>query len=281
MALLGGVLGVASGYLLASLLLPDVAASLRGLYGAEVPGQLSLNPGWWLAGLGVSLLGALLAGASSLWRAARLPLLALANAQAWHEAHGRWLRRQGYVAAAALLVALLALWRGDSLAAGFVLMAALLLGAALGLPVLLNGLLKAVLGRSRSVLGQWFLADCRQQLPALSLALMALLLALAANIGAGSMTSGFRHTFNHWLEQRLTAELYLNPKARPRPSNWAPGWRSNHGCVRYCPPGRWRCRCKAGRRTCQGWSTIPPIGSTGRCWKRRARLGTNCVTATA
>ena len=62
------------------------------------------------------------------------------------------------------------------------------------------------------MLGQWFLADCRQQLPALSLALMALLLALAANIGAGSMTSGFRQTFNNWLEQRLTAELYLNPQ---------------------------------------------------------------------
>lgn len=212
LALLGGVLGVASGYLLASLLLPDVAASLRGLYGAEVPGQLSLSPGWWLAGLGLSLLGALLAGADSLWRAARLPLLALANAQAWHEAHGRWLRRQGWVAGAALLVALLALWLGNSLVAGFVLMAALLLGAALGLPVLLNALLKGVLARSRSVLGQWFLADCRQQLPALSLALMALLLALAANIGAGSMTSGFRHTFDNWLEQRLTAELYLNPQ---------------------------------------------------------------------
>jgi putative ABC transport system permease protein len=212
LALLGGVLGVASGYVLASLLLPDVAASLRGLYGAEVPGQLSLSPWWWLAGLGLSLLGALLAGAGSVWRAARLPLLALANPQAWHEAHGRWLRRQGWVASAALLIALLALWWGDSLAGGFVLMAALLLGAALGLPVLLNALLKALLGRSRSVLGQWFLADCRQQLPALSLALMALLLALAANIGAGSMTSGFRLTFNHWLEQRLTAELYLNPR---------------------------------------------------------------------
>ncbi|MGU9855495.1 FtsX-like permease family protein [Pseudomonas sp. LF245] len=212
LALLGGVLGVASGYLLASLLLPDVAASLRGLYGAEVPGQLSLRPGWWAAGLGLSLLGALLAGANSLWRAARLPLLALANAQAWHEAHGRWLRRQGWVATTALVIALLSLLLGDSLAAGFVLMATLLLGAALGLPVMLNGLLKAVLGRSRSVLGQWFLADCRQQLPALSLALMALLLALAANIGAGSMTSGFRQTFTHWLEQRLTAELYLNPQ---------------------------------------------------------------------
>lgn len=70
------------------------------------------------------------------------------------------------MAGTALVIALLALWLGDSLAAGFVLMATLLLGAALGLPVLLNGVLTVGLGRSRAVLGQWFLADCRQQLPA-------------------------------------------------------------------------------------------------------------------
>jgi putative ABC transport system permease protein len=212
LALIGGVAGVVSGYLLASVLLPDVAASLRGLYGAEVAGQLSLSPLWWLSGVGLSLLGAVLAGANSLWRAARLPLLALADPQAWHQAHARWLRRQGWVAALALGIALLALVRGDSLASGFVLMAALLLGAALALPVVLNALLNGLLSRGHSVLGQWFLADCRQQLPALSLALMALLLALAANIGAGSMTAGFRQTFSNWLEQRLTAELYLNPQ---------------------------------------------------------------------
>lgn len=212
LALIGGLAGVVSGYLLASVLLPDVAASLRGLYGAEVAGQLSLSPWWWLSGVGLSLLGALLAGANSLWRAARLPLLALADPQAWHQAHARWLRRQGWVAGTAAVIALLALLRGDSLASGFVLMAALLLGAALALPVVLNSMLSLVLRRSRSVLGQWFVADCRQQLPALSLALMALLLALAANIGAGSMTAGFRQTFSDWLEQRLTAELYLNPQ---------------------------------------------------------------------
>jgi putative ABC transport system permease protein len=212
LALIGGLFGVVSGYWLASVLLPDVAASLRGLYGAEVAGQLSLSPTWWLSGIGLSLLGALLAGANSLVRAARLPLLALADPQAWHQAHARWLRRQGWVAALAGLIALLALVFGDSLASGFVLMAALLIGAALALPVVLNTVLNLVLHRSRSVLGQWFLADCRQQLPALSLALMALLLALAANIGAGSMTAGFRQTFSHWLEQRLTAELYINPQ---------------------------------------------------------------------
>jgi putative ABC transport system permease protein len=117
------------------------------------------------------------------------------------------------VAAIAGVVALLALLLGDSLTSGFVLLACLFLGAALGLPVLLDAVLSLVLRRSRSVLGQWFIADCRQQLPALSLALMALLLAMAANIGAGSMTAGFRQTFSDWLEQRLTAELYVNPQS--------------------------------------------------------------------
>jgi putative ABC transport system permease protein len=212
LALLGGLAGVVSGYLLAGVLLPDVAASLRGLYGAEVAGQLSLSPLWWFSGIGLSLIGALLAGANSLLRAARPPLLALADPQAWHQAHARWLRRQGWVAAMALVIALLALGFGDSLISGFVLMAALLIGAALALPVVLSALLSLASQRSRSVLGQWFVADCRQQLPALSLALMALLLAMAANIGAGSMTAGFRQTFSDWLEQRLTAELYLNPQ---------------------------------------------------------------------
>ncbi|MFK3969391.1 ABC transporter permease [Pseudomonas sp. NPDC087358] len=212
LALLGGIAGVISGYWLASVLLPDVAASLRGLYGAEVAGHLNLSVWWWLSGLGVSLFGAFLAGTSSLLRAARLPLLALANAQAWHDTHARWLKRQGWVAGISAVIAVLAALFGNSLTLGFVLMASLLLGAALGLPVLLDSLLNALLGKSRSVLGQWFLADCRQQLPALSLALMALLLAMAANIGAGSMTSGFRQTFTHWLEQRLSAELYINPQ---------------------------------------------------------------------
>ncbi len=211
LALIGGLFGVISGYWLASVLLPDVAASLRGLYGAEVAGQLRLSPWWWFSGIGLSLFGALLAGANSLLRAARLPLLAVADPQAWHQQYARWLRRQGWLAAGLVLIALAALIWGDSLASGFVLMAGLLIGAALALPVLLSALLNQLLGRSRSVLGQWFLADCRQQLPALSLALMALLLALAANIGAGSMTAGFRQTFNDWLEQRLSAELYINP----------------------------------------------------------------------
>lgn len=211
-ALLGGLAGVVSGYLLASLLLPDFAASVRGLYGAQIAGQLSLSPQWWLAGVGVSLLGALLAGVSSVLRAARLPLLALAQPQAWRLAQGPWLRRQALVA---LLLGLVALgcWQwGNNLSSAFVLLAAMLLAAALLLPALLELALAGLARLCRRPLPQWFLADSRQQLPALSLALMALLLALAASVGVGSMTEGFRRTFTGWLDQRLSADLYLTPR---------------------------------------------------------------------
>ncbi len=248
LALVGGLFGVISGYWLASVLLPDVAASLRGLYGAEVAGQLRLSPWWWFSGIGLSLLGALLAGANSLLRAARLPLLAVADPQAWHQQYARWLRRQGWLAAGLGLIALAALIWGDSLASGFVLMAGLLLGAALALPVLLSAILSQLLGRSRSVLGQWFLADCRQQLPALSLALMALLLALAANIGAGSMTAGFRQTFDDWLEQRLSAELYINP-TNPAQSREMYSWLKQQSNVAAVLPN-WQVSV-----TLQGWPT--------------------------
>ncbi|MEC8573866.1 MAG: FtsX-like permease family protein, partial [Pseudomonadota bacterium] len=56
---------------------------------------------------------------------------------------------------------------------------------------------------------QWLWADMRAQLPGLSLALMALLLALATNIGVGTMVSSFRLTFVGWLDQRLASELYM------------------------------------------------------------------------
>ena len=43
LALAAGLIGLICGYLIAASLLPDVAASLRGLYGALIPGQLTLR----------------------------------------------------------------------------------------------------------------------------------------------------------------------------------------------------------------------------------------------
>lgn len=245
-ALLGGLAGVASGYVLAAWLLPDVAASLRGLYGAQVAGTLSLPAGWWLAGVLVSVLGALLAGLGSVLRAARLPLLALAQPQAWRLAQGLWSRRQACAAGLLLLLALGFGVLGNSLACAFAMLAGLLLASALLLPALLDHGLGGLTRFCRRPLAQWFVADSRQQLPALSLALMALLLALAASVGVGSMTEGFRKTFVGWLDMRLSADLYVTPKDTEQGLQIAE-WLGQQSAVIAVLPG-WRVETRL-----QGW----------------------------
>ncbi|TIN19634.1 MAG: FtsX-like permease family protein, partial [Mesorhizobium sp.] len=211
-ALLAGLVGVALGYVVASALLPDVAATLRGLYGADVPGTLLIRPAVWAAGLAIAVIGTLVAAAQSLWRLWHLPLLAPAQSRAWARASERALRAQGVAAMVLLLTAAGIAHFGSGLEAGFALLAALLLGAALALPLVLTGILHLGGRLARGPLAEWFWADTRQQLPGLSLALMALLLALAVNVGVSTMVSSFRLTFTGWLDQRLASELYVSAR---------------------------------------------------------------------
>jgi putative ABC transport system permease protein len=209
-ALVAGLAGLVCGYLIAASLLPDVAASLRGLYGAQIPGQLTLKREWWFAGIGISVLGALAAATTSLLKAARLPILTAAQPYAWQRAQHRWLMLQGSLAVMVSITALGFLWFGSSLLSGFFVLAALLLGAALGLPAILGFVLYLGERSTRRPLLTWFWADSRLQLSGLSLALMALLLALSVNVGVGTMVEGFSKTFTGWLDGRLAADVYLN-----------------------------------------------------------------------
>ncbi|MGR3483788.1 MAG: FtsX-like permease family protein [Paracoccaceae bacterium] len=210
LALLAGALGVALGYVIAALLLPDVAATLGGLYGASVSGTLALRPEWWAAGLGIAVAGAALAGAGAAIRLARMPILAAGRPRAWAMAAGRGRLLQLGTGAALLLAAAALAAFGSGLVAGFALLGALLTGAALLLPTLLDLALRAAARTARGApLAEWFWADTRQQLPGLSLALMALLLAMAANIGVSTMVGSFRTTFVGFLDQRLASELYV------------------------------------------------------------------------
>ncbi|WP_092122473.1 ABC transporter permease [Bradyrhizobium erythrophlei] len=210
LALVAGLIGLVCGYFIAAALLPDVAASLRGLYGAQIPGQLSLKPVWWFAGIAISILGALAAAAASLAKAIRMPVLATAQPQAWQQAQRRWLMFQSAAALAVFAVAAALIQFGDSLIAGFAVLAALMLGAALILPMVLQIALAFGQRSARAPVGIWFWADSRQQLSGLSLALMALLLALAVNVGVSTMVESFSRTFLVWLDGRLAADVYIS-----------------------------------------------------------------------
>ncbi|MGJ4927383.1 FtsX-like permease family protein [Bradyrhizobium sp. HKCCYLS2038] len=209
-ALVAGAIGLVCGYVIAATLLPNVAASLRGLYGAQVPGELSLRPEWWLAGLVICIAGALAAATTSLIKSMRLPILSTAQPYAWQEAQRRWLRLQSAVALAFFAAAGLLLWLGQSLLAGFGVLAAMMLGAALLLPAILELVLRLGERGARAALAQWFWADSRQQISGLSLALMALLMALAVNVGVATMVETFSRTFLVWLDGRLAADVYIS-----------------------------------------------------------------------
>lgn len=79
------------------------------------------------------------------------------------------------------------------------------------LPQLLHWLMKLIQEFSPVGLVRYMLAETKELMPSLALALMAILLALSANIAINTLISSFEKTLNHWLEQRLHADLYVRP----------------------------------------------------------------------
>ncbi|MGD9540253.1 FtsX-like permease family protein [Methylocystis sp.] len=253
-AVVAGGAGVFGGYAIAQALLPDVAKSLESLYGALISENLTIDLRALLSGLVMAGAGAVLAAASGLAKTLRLPPLSIARPIAWRTEHHRYLRRQAALAILALLAAAYAYHFGDGLQYGFAVIGFSLLAAALFLPVALAGALALGEHLARRPLARWFFADGRQEISGLSLALMALLIALAANIGVGGMVEGFRQTFTRWLDARLAAEIYFEA-ATPADARDIESWARAQKDISAILP-LWRAKTRIG-----GWP-VDVIGMT-------------------
>ena len=165
-----------------------------------------------------------------------MPVLVSAQPQAWQQAQRRWLVFQSGLALAVFIAAAGLIWFGDSLIAGFAVLAALMLGAALILPMILEIVLSLGQANAQRPLHVWFWADSRQQLSGLSLALMALLLALAVNVGVGTMVESFSRTFLVWLDGRLAADVYVNAASEAQATEIR-AWLRERGEVTAALPG--------------------------------------------
>ena len=97
---------------------------------------------------------------------------------------------------------------------------------------------------------------------------MALLLALAVNVGVGTMVESFSRTFLVWLDGRLAADVYVSATRR-RAGDRDQGLAARAARGRGDPARRPRRRAirRARRSRFSACPITPPIASTGRCLK--------------
>ena len=210
-SLIGTGLGLAVGFGLSQVLLPPLAATLQSLYGAVVGADILLRPRTWLLAWGMTLAGLMFALALPLWQESRQSVQAARNVS------DRWVRdrtarrRLAWAGLILALAAVVAYSHMTTIMIGFVVLGLALFAAACCLPVVLG----AVLGWSLRGLPEkawrlrWAFSDGGAQLPTLRIAMMALLLALTANLGVETLVGSFRTALTDWLDQRLAADLYL------------------------------------------------------------------------
>ncbi|MCP4188946.1 MAG: ABC transporter permease [Gammaproteobacteria bacterium] len=206
-SIIGTTAGVLVGMQIGKLLLPGLSASLHSLYDATVNTQLIWQLDTILKAWGITLLGLCWALAWPLYR--QLKQHSLASRVSEDEKQSR----QRLTRAAVVLVVcsvLLYPYLQDALS-GFLLLGLLLFSAAWFLPSLLALALQTI---SCSIpdhpfIARWLVSDGWSQLPALRTAMMALMLAMTANLGVGTLVDSFRNAFVDWLEVRQSADIYL------------------------------------------------------------------------
>jgi len=213
--LLWSFVGTAAGMMLGLhiglLLLPGLGASLQSLYDATVDTQLIWQFDTLIKAWLITLAGLTWALGWPLYQQLKRNSLP-ANLISRTPQDERHSRRTLAIAAGVfiLLAAFVYPYLNDALS-GFVLLGLILFAAAWVLPSLLALALTLLSQRipEKHLLSRWLVSDGWSQLPAFRTAMMALMLAMTANLGVGTLVDSFRNAFVGWLEVRQSADIYL------------------------------------------------------------------------
>lgn len=210
-SLIGTSLGLMLGLQLGHWLLPGLGASLHSLYDATIETELIWQMDTVFKAWLITLAGLIWALGWPLYQQLRRNSLPsnLVTRAAQDERHSRL-----HLAIASVILITLAaiLYPFLSTAfSGFVLLGLLLFAAAWLLPSLLALALTLLSRRipEDRLLTRWLVSDGWSQLPAFRTAMMALMLAMTANLGVGTLVDSFRNAFVSWLEVRQSADIYL------------------------------------------------------------------------
>ncbi len=206
----GSVLGFILGLQLSHWLQPMVSVTLEQLYGANIlPGRWQWS--WLLQAMGLTFIAALLACASLLNDLIRQPLGRNSNALSQVRSAEKTQKIQIITALILAGIAAVLMPLSQDYRVTMALLGLVVVAIPLALPWCLARLVSLLnLVAPKGLIG-YQIAETKELLPPLSLAMMAMLLALTANISMNTLVGSFELTLRNWLDARLHAELYLRP----------------------------------------------------------------------
>lgn len=221
LSVVGCLGGLWFGALLAEQLLLLVTRTVNDLYAVSPLQSLVLAPKTLLLGCVAGVGGVMLAGllpARRVVQGAAHPSR-LRITQERHAQQGMR-RARWWVPGLALLAGGILLWPGSGVEAGFAGLSLLLLASLLLVPGLLRWLVTGGAGclanskqRGRAGLLLMALRECSRGLSRTAIAVQALTLAIAATVGIALLIGSFRLTLTDWLQQRLSADIYLTVRS--------------------------------------------------------------------
>ncbi|MGF1900719.1 FtsX-like permease family protein [Aliivibrio sifiae] len=210
-AIIGWISGNFFGLLLANQLIPAVSNSLYSLYSADVDLLITWSWSWSYQSLWMAILGCILACGWPLYRLLSTEPIRLTARLSLARFAGKEFEVQAIVACVFCIAAYLMNLLPHSHENGFMLIGFLMISVGLLTPFMLWKLFDWLSYRLSSAKARWFFSDSAASLSYRGVAAMAFMLALSSNIGVETMVGSFRATTNNWLEQRLAADVYIQP----------------------------------------------------------------------
>jgi putative ABC transport system permease protein len=208
---IGGLLGVALGRLMADAAVQGIAITVESLYVSSRPGEIALTWPIALAGVLIACIVSLLSAFSPAWEASRIaPVEAMSRGRVEHEVRRsvvRYLAMSAACAVVAFVASQQAPVNGKPLF-GYAAAIALIGTSAFAIPLLVH-LVRAgrIFGAEAMLASRSLIGSLRRT----SVLVGALSTAIAMTTAVGIMVGSFRQTVLLWMDGRLQADLYLQP----------------------------------------------------------------------
>lgn len=212
---LGTLIGIIAGFFLAQVLLKLVTQSINDLYFVLSVQELSIG---FFSLAKATVLGIVATLAAAFWPAREASQAKVSTVLRRSSGESKLTDRLWFLAGAGFCAGLLGvamlLVPNGGIAAGYTSLLFMIVGFSLMIPLLvvwLAQLFRPMMGKVNGLIGKMSVRGIVTELSRTSVAIAALVVAVASTVGVGVMVDSFRTTVVSWLEAQLQADVYIQP----------------------------------------------------------------------